>query len=47
MLRMRATACAVFAVLHTLRMQPFILSLIVIPLLTRFAGEDNLVPGHT
>ena len=47
MLRMRATAWAVFAVLHTLRMQPFILSLIVIPLLTSFAGEDNFVPGHS
>ena len=47
MLRMCATARAVFTVLHTLRMQPFILSLIVVPLLTRFAGEDNLVPGHT
>ena len=47
MLRMRTTAWAVFAVLHTLRMQPFILSFIVVPLLTRFAGEGNLVPGHT
>jgi len=47
MLRMRTTARAIFAVLHTLRMQPFILSFIVVPLLTRFTGEDNLVPGHT
>ena len=47
MLRMRTTASAVFTVLHTLRMQPFILTLIVVPLLTRFTGEDNLVPGHT
>ena len=47
MLRMRTTARAVFAVFHTLRMQPFILGLIVVPFLTSFAGEDNLVPGHT
>ena len=47
MLRMRTTAWAVFTVLHTLGMQAFIFRLIVIPLLTIFAGEDNLVPGHS
>ena len=47
MLRMCTTAWAVFTVLHTLRMQALILSFIVIPLLTIFAGEDNLVPGHS
>ena len=47
MLRMCTTAWAVFTVLHTLRMQTFILGLIIIPLLTIFAGEDNLGPGHS